>query len=122
MKKIKSRNSKWNSSTRARYCVPFSGQSSEGDVRLRRGDSTASGYVEIYHNGIWGRVCDTGWTHENAHVTCKQLGEVFLFCFVLFCFVFLSFPFFFNIIVENGISIYLSWYSLVITYITDAVG
>ena len=53
----------------------FPGQSSEGDVRLRRGDSDASGYVEIYHNGVWERVCDTGWTHENAHVICKQLGE-----------------------------------------------
>ena len=53
----------------------FPGQSNEGDVRLRRGNSDASGYVEIYHNGAWGRVCDTGWTHENAHVICKQLGK-----------------------------------------------
>ncbi|XP_022102301.1 sushi, von Willebrand factor type A, EGF and pentraxin domain-containing protein 1-like isoform X2 [Acanthaster planci] len=46
----------------------------EGSVRLRRGINSQSGYVEIFHDAEWGRVCDTDWDHADAHVVCKQQG------------------------------------------------
>uniref|UniRef100_A0AAX7VDU9 SRCR domain-containing protein n=1 Tax=Astatotilapia calliptera TaxID=8154 RepID=A0AAX7VDU9_ASTCA len=32
-----------------------------------------SGRVEIYHNKIWGTVCDHGWSTEDAEVVCRHL-------------------------------------------------
>lgn len=30
--------------------------------------------MEVYHNGAWGTVCNTGWTFENAFVACITAG------------------------------------------------
>ena len=39
------------------------------------GGATASeGYVEIYLNGEWGRVCSDEMGIDEANVICKQLG------------------------------------------------
>ena len=38
------------------------------------GPDDISGRVEIYHEGVWGTVCDDDFGTEEALVTCKSLG------------------------------------------------
>ncbi len=32
------------------------------------------GIVEVFHNGIWGSVCNTGWTYNDAFLACRTAG------------------------------------------------
>ena len=45
-------------------------------MRLVSGNNTLLWYgrVEIFYNGSWGAVCDTGRGYEEANVVCRQLG------------------------------------------------
>ena len=50
----------------------------EGQVRLTGGMSEHNGtvgFVEIYHNGRWGSVCDDMFDSNAAQVVCRQLGH-----------------------------------------------
>lgn len=42
---------------------------------LRLFDSHGNrGLVQVYYRGVWGLVCDSGWSVRNADVVCHQLG------------------------------------------------
>ena len=43
-------------------------------VRLVNGPDKSSGILQIYFNGVWGTVCQEGFTDAAAHVVCRQLG------------------------------------------------
>ena len=45
----------------------------DGKVRLRDGGVSYEGRVEYCHCGVWGPVCDDGWTTEDANVVCSNL-------------------------------------------------
>ncbi|XP_039245698.1 scavenger receptor cysteine-rich domain-containing protein SCART1-like [Pipra filicauda] len=43
-------------------------------LRLVGGRGRCSGYLELLHNGTWGRVCATGTSPGTAAAVCRQLG------------------------------------------------
>lgn len=38
------------------------------------GSEFEKGRLEIYHNGVWGTVCDDDFEAQDAQVTCMALG------------------------------------------------
>ena len=45
-----------------------------GDLRLAGSELTYGGRLEMCFLGVWGTICDDGWTISNAIVACRQLG------------------------------------------------
>ncbi|XP_064424022.1 deleted in malignant brain tumors 1 protein-like [Latimeria chalumnae] len=43
-------------------------------IRLMNGTNACEGRLEIFHNGVWGTVCDSGWGMKETAVVCRQLG------------------------------------------------
>ena len=46
----------------------------EGSVRLSVGDIEQEGIPEVCVNGVWGSICDSGWSSIDGDVFCKELG------------------------------------------------
>ncbi|XP_038051847.1 deleted in malignant brain tumors 1 protein-like [Patiria miniata] len=44
------------------------------DIRLSDGRAPSSGRVEVFYDGQWGTVCNTGWDLQDATVVCRYLG------------------------------------------------
>ena len=46
----------------------------EGSVRLSDSDIEQEGIPEVCVNGVWGSICDSGWSSYDGKVFCKEVG------------------------------------------------
>jgi len=47
-------------------------------VRLVGGSDSHEGRLEVTHYGVWGTVCDHGFTDAAAIVVCRSLGSEYV--------------------------------------------
>ncbi|XP_076081404.1 neurotrypsin-like isoform X1 [Mytilus galloprovincialis] len=67
----------WNSfliPTTLFICTRVADGQDDDDLRLVDGSHSREGRLEIFHNGIWGSVCDDSFDYPDASVACRQLG------------------------------------------------
>jgi len=43
-------------------------------VRLVGSNTSSEGRLEVFYNGVWGTVCDDGFSNTAARVVCDMLG------------------------------------------------
>ncbi|KAL9986144.1 hypothetical protein ACROYT_G000235 [Oculina patagonica] len=61
--------------TAGKYAVPhtnFTLQTAP-NLRLSNGVDYLEGLLEVYHDGVWGTVCDDGWDFAETNVVCREL-------------------------------------------------
>lgn len=44
------------------------------NIRLIKGPDACSGRLEVFHNGAWGKVCNSNWGQREATIICKELN------------------------------------------------
>uniref|UniRef100_A0A8C2GD36 SRCR domain-containing protein n=1 Tax=Cyprinus carpio TaxID=7962 RepID=A0A8C2GD36_CYPCA len=54
--------------------ITCSGKTDADKILLSGGKGRCSGRLEVYHNAVWGSVCDDQWDISDAQVVCRQLG------------------------------------------------
>lgn len=64
-----------NNCSGGRYAVPIkNGSVASPSIRLTNGSDYLEGVLEVFHDGVWGTVCDDGWDARETSVVCKELG------------------------------------------------
>ena len=43
-------------------------------IRLRGGFRFSEGRIEVFHDSVWGTICDDNWDLVDANVACRQAG------------------------------------------------
>lgn len=44
-------------------------------IRFEGGKTKYEGRVEIFHSGLWGTLCGSGFDESDARVVCRMLGK-----------------------------------------------
>ena len=55
-------------------CITEPEGCTEGSIRLSGGDIEQEGIPEVCVNGVWGSICDSGWSSIDGQVICRELG------------------------------------------------
>ena len=56
-------------------CIHTTAEVHNGALRLAAGgQSVSNGFLEMYNNSQWGRICSDGWDIVDTRVACSQLG------------------------------------------------
>ena len=61
--------------TAGKYAVPYINftLNTSPYLRLSNGVDYLEGLLEVYHDGVWGTVCDDGWDFAETNVVCREM-------------------------------------------------